>query len=122
MVVMMMMMMMMMMTKTKIWDTKLKLRSLRSKHFQSSYCAKVRAKAKKMFLLFSQLSRRTREETLSTQARNYVAQKSAQIPIYRSEITNNLQLVTEIPPFHAAQFSTSYKERIKPGGIDLIGR
>ena len=52
------MMMMMMMTKTKIWDTKLKLRSLRSKHFQSSYCAKVRAKAKKNFLLFSQLSRR----------------------------------------------------------------
>ena len=52
-VMMMMMMMMMMMTKTKIWDTKLKLRSLRSKHFQSSYCAKVRAKAKKKFFCSS---------------------------------------------------------------------
>ena len=38
--------------------------SLRSKRFQSSYCAKVRAGAKKS----SQLSRRTREETLATQA------------------------------------------------------
>ena len=66
--------------------------SLRSKRFQSSYCAKVRAGAKKkkvegggggekrflhspppppsflFFLLSSQLSRRTREETLATQA------------------------------------------------------
>ena len=36
--------------------------SLRSKRFQSSYCAKVRAEAKKrffVFLLLSQLSRRT---------------------------------------------------------------
>ena len=60
--------------------------SLRSKRFQSSYCAKVRARAKKkkkvpsfpspspvipLFLLSSQLSRRTREETLATQARSW---------------------------------------------------
>ena len=68
--------------------------SLRSKRFQSSYCAKVRARAKKggrgrgrgeeetlacflrspppppsfLFLLSSQLSRQTRAETLATQA------------------------------------------------------
>ena len=51
--------------------------SLRSKRFQSSYCAKVRAGAKKkspppplsfLFLLSSQLSRQTRAETLATQA------------------------------------------------------
>ena len=49
--------------------------SLRSKRFQSSYCAKVRAGAKKkvkgvipFFLLSSKLSRQTREETLATQA------------------------------------------------------
>ena len=68
--------------------------SLRSKRFQSSYCAKVRAEAKKkkvegggggekrfnlspppppsfLFLLSSQLSRRTRAETLATQANGY---------------------------------------------------
>ena len=65
--------------------------SLRSKRFQSSYCAKVRAEVIKkrwkgkgegkgetfpsppssfLFLLFSQVSRRTRAETLATQARN----------------------------------------------------
>ena len=45
--------------------------SLGSKRFQSSYCAKVRAGATKNhspFLLSSQLSRRTRAETLATQA------------------------------------------------------
>ena len=41
--------------------------SLRSKHFQSSYCVKIRAGAKKRVLL-SQLSRRTRVETLTTKA------------------------------------------------------
>ena len=41
--------------------------SLRSKRFQSSYCAKVRAEAKKK-VLSSQRSRRTRAETLATQA------------------------------------------------------
>ena len=67
--------------------------SLRSKRFQSSYCAKVRAGAKKkkvegggggflhslppppsfLFLLSSQLSRQTREETLATQAIYFVS-------------------------------------------------
>ena len=45
--------------------------SLRSKRYQSSYCGKVRAGAKKkgiFFLLLSQLSRQTRTETLATQA------------------------------------------------------
>ena len=42
--------------KKSFWD----LSSLRSKRFQSSYCAKVRAEAKKIFfLLLPQLSRRT---------------------------------------------------------------
>ena len=41
--------------------------SLRSKRFQSSYCAKVRAGAS-FFLLSSQFSRWTRAETLATQA------------------------------------------------------
>ena len=39
--------------------------SLRSKRFQSSYCAKL---IPFFFLLSSQLSRRTRAETLATQA------------------------------------------------------
>ena len=38
------------------------------KRFLSSYCAKVRAEAIKKKLLSSQLSRRTRAETLATQA------------------------------------------------------
>ena len=41
--------------------------SLRSKRFQSSYCAKVIAEAKNK-KLSSQLSRRTRAETFATQA------------------------------------------------------
>ena len=41
----------------------LQISSLCSKRFQSSYCAKVRAEAKSfLFLLSSQLSRRTRAE------------------------------------------------------------
>ena len=78
---------------TKIQVSCLGYYSLRSKRFQSSYCAYVRARAIKrwkgeegggreksfllscppppsfLFLLSSQLSRRTRAETLATQAR-----------------------------------------------------
>ena len=52
------------------------LRSLRSKRFQSSYSAKVRAfplpPRSFFFLLSSQFSRRTRAETLAMQANIYV--------------------------------------------------
>ena len=45
--------------------------SLRSKRFQSSYCAKVRAEAKKRFMFFCSCPSfldEPREETLATQA------------------------------------------------------
>ena len=42
--------------------------SLRSKRFQLSHCAKVRAGAFLFFLFSSRRSRRTRAETLATQA------------------------------------------------------
>ena len=51
--------------KKSFWD----LSSLRSKRFQSSYCAKVRAEAKKIFFCSCpSFLDEPREETLATQA------------------------------------------------------
>ena len=55
--------------------------SLRSKRFQSSYCAKVRAEAKKVIHFFfapcSSFLDEPREETLATQAMNEIAWEDA---------------------------------------------